>query len=303
MGKLKNEFSWSNSRNDIFRECPRKYYYSYYGHWGGWEFDAPDEVRQIYILGKLKNRFMWAGGVVHNSIKNVLEETKSGRVPLRDRLIEITKEQMRHDFESSKNKIYWQDPKSCALFEHEYNVEVKEEKWKDLWNHVETCIQNFYNSDIFDMVKNIDFSLWLPIEEFQAFLFEDTKINVKLDFAYRDRNGSIIIIDWKTGKSERARSDVQLGCYTLFAIDYWNVDSEKVRTIEYNLYHKRGITNKLDAAEIEEVKGYMRKSIRGMKALLVDPVQNIASQDNFARTLNRELCKTCNFKRVCLGEV
>lgn len=303
MGKLKNEFSWSNSRNSVFRECRRKYYYSYYGHWGGWEFDAPDEVRQIYILGKLKNRFMWAGGVVHTSIKNVLEETKSGRVPLMNRLIDLTREEMRHDFESSKNKMYWQDPKSCALFEHEYDVEVKDEKWKDLWNHVETCIQNFYSSDIFDMVKNIDFSLWLPIEEFQAFLFEDTKINVKLDFAYRDRNGSIIIIDWKTGKSERARSDVQLGCYTLFAIDHWNVDWEKVRTIEYNLYHKKGITNKLDAGEIEEVKGYMKNSIREMKSLLVDPVENVASKDNFAKTLNREICSSCNFKRVCLSEV
>lgn len=303
MGKLKNEFSWSNSRNSVFRECRRKYYYSYYGHWGGWEFDAPDEVRQMYILGKLKNRFMWAGGVVHDSVKNVLEETKSGRVPLMNRLINLTREEMRHDFESSKNKMYWQDPKSCALFEHEYNAEVKDEKWKDLWKHVETCIQNFYSSDIFDMVKNIDFSLWLPIEEFQAFLFEDTKINVKLDFAYRDRNGSIIIIDWKTGKSERARSDVQLGCYTLFAIDHWNVDSEKVKTIEYNLYHKRGITNKLDAGDIEEIKGYMGKSIREMKSLLVDPVQNIASQDNFAKILNREICSSCNFKRICLNGV
>lgn len=303
MGKLKNEFSWSNSRNSVFRECRRKYYYSYYGHWGGWEFDAPDEVRQMYILGKLKNRFMWAGGVVHNSIKNVLEETKSGRVPLMNRLINLTREEMRHGFESSKNKMYWQDPKSCALFEHEYDAEVKDEKWKDLWKHVETCIQNFYSSDIFDMVKNIDFSLWLPIEEFQAFLFEDTKINVKLDFAYRDRNGSIIIIDWKTGKSERAGSDIQLGCYTLFAIDHWNVDSEKVKTIEYNLYHKRGITNKLDAGEIEEITGYMGKSIREMKSLLVDPVQNIASQDNFAKTLNREICSSCNFKRICLSEV
>jgi CRISPR/Cas system-associated exonuclease Cas4 (RecB family) len=303
MGKLKNEFSWSKSRNDIFRECHRKYYYTYYGHWGGWEFDAPDEVRQIYILGKLKNRYMWAGAVVHNSIKNVLEETKSGRVPLMNRLIGITREQMRYDFESSKNKRYWQDPKSCALFEHEYDVEVKEERWKDLWNHVETCIQNFYSSDIFDVVKNIDFSLWLPIEEFQGFLFEDTKINVKLDFAYRDRNGGITIIDWKTGKSELAGSDVQLACYTLFAIDQWNVSPEKVRTIEYNLHHKRGITNRLDAGEIEEIKGYMRKSIEGMKALLADPVQNISSKDNFAKTINQETCSSCNFRRVCLSEV
>jgi len=303
MRKLKNEFSWSKSRNDIFRECHRKYYYSYYGHWGGWEFDAPDEVRQIYILGKLKNRFMWVGGIIHNSIKNVLEETRTGRVPLLNRLIDLTREQMRYDFESSKNKRYWQDPKSCALFEHEYGVEVKDEQWKDLWNHIETCMRNFYSSDIFAMVKNIDSSLWLPIEEFQDFLFEDTKINVKLDFAYRDRDGGVTIIDWKTGKSELAGSDVQLACYALFAINCWNVGPEKVRTIEYNLHHKRGTTGKLDAGEIEEIKEYIRKSINEMKALLVDPVENIAVEDSFAKTINRDICSSCNFKRVCLGVV
>jgi len=303
MGKLKNEFSWSKSRDDVFRECRRKYYYTYYGHWGGWEFDAPDEVRQIYILGKLKNRYMWAGEIVHNSIKNILEETKSGRVPLMGRLIDLTREGMRYDFKSSKEKRYWQDPKSCALFEHEYDIELPEEKWKEVWDNVETCVQNFYSSDIFDLVRNIDFSLWLPIEEFQAFLFEDTKINVKLDFAFKDQDGGITIIDWKTGKSELAGSDVQLACYTLFAIDQWNVGPEKVKTLEYNLRHKRGIKNKLDAGEIEEIKGYMRKSIEGMKELLVDPVQNIAAQDNFVRTINREICASCNFKRVCLNRV
>jgi CRISPR/Cas system-associated exonuclease Cas4 (RecB family) len=301
MEKLKNEFSWSKSRNDVFRECHRKYYYTYYGHWGGWEFDASDEVRQVYILGKLKNRYMWAGGIVHNSIKNVLEETKSGRVPLMNRLIDLTREQMRYDFESSKDKRYWQDPKSCALFEHEYDIEVREEKWKDLWNHVETCIQNFYSSDIFDLVRNIDFLLWLPIEEFQGFLFEDTKINVKLDFAYKDQDGRITIIDWKTGKSELAGSDVQLACYTLFAIEHWNVGPEKVRTIEYNLPFKRGISNRLDPGEIEEIKGYMRKSIKEMKELLIDPVQNMASQDSFAKTINQKICSSCNFRRVCLS--
>jgi CRISPR/Cas system-associated exonuclease Cas4 (RecB family) len=303
MGKLKNEFSWSKSRNDIFRECHRKYYYTYYGHWGGWEFDAPDEVRQIYILGKLKNRFMWAGEIVHNCIKNVLEETRSARVPLMNRLIGLTREQMRYDFESSKNKRYWQDPKSCALFEHEYNLKIEEQKWQDLWKHIELCIQNFYSSDIFDLVKNIDFSLWLPIEEFQDFLFEDTRINVKLDFAYRERNGDITIIDWKTGKSDRPGSDVQLACYTLFAINHWNVGPEKVKTIEYNLPHKKGITNRLNAGEIEEIKRYMKKSIQEMKALLIDPVQNIATKDNFARTINQEICSSCNFRRICLSEV
>jgi len=54
MGSFKNEFSWSISRDRIFQTCPRQYYYNYYGYWGGWEFNAPQRVRQIYGLNNIE---------------------------------------------------------------------------------------------------------------------------------------------------------------------------------------------------------------------------------------------------------
>jgi hypothetical protein len=37
MPELTNDFSWSRSRDNTFQECKRRYYYHYYGSWGGWE--------------------------------------------------------------------------------------------------------------------------------------------------------------------------------------------------------------------------------------------------------------------------
>ena len=51
-----NEFSWSVSRDSTFRKCHRMYYYQYYGSWGGWESDADDITRTVYILKHLQNR-------------------------------------------------------------------------------------------------------------------------------------------------------------------------------------------------------------------------------------------------------
>ena len=66
MGKeLKNEFSWSKTRDQTFRECLRKYYFQYYGGWGGWLKDADARIRQIYMLKNLYTRQMWAGDHVH----------------------------------------------------------------------------------------------------------------------------------------------------------------------------------------------------------------------------------------------
>ncbi|MBU1700874.1 MAG: PD-(D/E)XK nuclease family protein, partial [Candidatus Eisenbacteria bacterium] len=55
---LKNTFSWSHSRKRLFDDCPRAYYFRYYGSWEGWLHDAPPLARALYILKQLKSRQM-----------------------------------------------------------------------------------------------------------------------------------------------------------------------------------------------------------------------------------------------------
>ena len=58
MADFKNEFSWSYSRDNLFQECKREYYYNYYGSWGGWEKNKADEItRTLYVLKNLQNRW------------------------------------------------------------------------------------------------------------------------------------------------------------------------------------------------------------------------------------------------------
>lgn len=38
-------FSWSWSRDRVLRECARRYYWHYYGSFGGWRSGASEEAR------------------------------------------------------------------------------------------------------------------------------------------------------------------------------------------------------------------------------------------------------------------
>ena len=67
-----NEFSWSKTRDEMFRDCLRKYYFHYYGAWGGWDPHADERTRQLYILKNLQTRAMWAGDRVHRAIHAAL---------------------------------------------------------------------------------------------------------------------------------------------------------------------------------------------------------------------------------------
>ena len=119
MSTFKNEFSWSISRDRVFQTCPRQYYFNYYGYWGGWEINAPQRVRQIYVLKKLINRYMWAGAKVHDCIERTLTNLQRGISVLDvDQIVDITLNQMREEFRSSREKRYLTHPKTCALFEH-----------------------------------------------------------------------------------------------------------------------------------------------------------------------------------------
>src|SRR5262245_65916514 len=78
MGDLANEFSWSRSRDNTFQECRRRYFYHYYGAWGGWDASAPEDVRRLYILKQLSSRQQWAGRVVHDAIEMGFHAFKDG---------------------------------------------------------------------------------------------------------------------------------------------------------------------------------------------------------------------------------
>ena len=83
MPTLKNEFSWSISRDRIFQTCPRQFYFNYYGYWGGWEINTPQRVKQIYVLKQLKNHHMWADEKVRDCIKQSMTILRRG-ISVRD---------------------------------------------------------------------------------------------------------------------------------------------------------------------------------------------------------------------------
>ena len=300
MTELKNEFSWSKTRDEVFKTCPRQYWFAYYGYWNGWLENAAERTRQIYTLKNLKNRQVWAGERVHECIQRSLNNLRRGiRVLPVDEIITITLDQMRADYRSSKSRNYWKNPKTCALFEHEYEIQLTNEEWRETANHVETCLRNFYASDIYDGLKSHRKEGWLEVEEFSSFHLEGTKIHVVIDCAIRDGK-DILIYDWKTGKSIPEDLPVQLCCYGLYAMERWTVAPQSVHLIEFNLSANKANWFSITQGDVEDIKGYIRGSIRDMQSLLVDVENNTALEEEcFSKVEDERVSLHCNFRKVC----
>jgi hypothetical protein len=296
-----NDFSWSKTRDEIFRDCLRKYYFHYYGAWGGWDPNAPPRTRQLYILKNLQTRAAWAGNHVHRAIHAVLTELHGGgEPPAPEMAAEQLLAALRKDFRDSLARRYQQYPrKACGLFEHEYELEIADEQWKETADHAVHCLQTFFSSDIFTAIRQLAPDAWLEAEELASFTLDGIKVYVQLDFAHRTETG-VKIFDWKPGRSETSNAELQLACYALYAAEKWRVAPEQVQTVEFNLANNTATPRALTADALEEIKDYIRDSADEMSFLLEDPAGNKPQpENNFEFAEKQTACHRCNFLKAC----
>lgn len=297
---FRNEFSWSVSRDRAFEECLRKYYFNYYGYWGGWEPTADPRVRETYILKQLATRATWIGQVVHECIKRSLDNL-SRNIPVLplDEILRITRDRMRRDFRSSRSHHYRSNPKhACGLFEHEYNIEVPDEKWREAWEQVERCLRTFYGSEVYAGLSALPGEDFLEIERLSTFDLDGNPVTIRLDCVTREKDG-IVVWDWKTGRREGRDARFQLACYAFYASAAYGVPIHRIKQRRFELYHDDIHEDTIAERELGEVLSYIRGSIADMKALLDDPDRNLATEGCFAKVNRREICYRCQYLKVC----
>jgi hypothetical protein len=301
--ELKNEFSWSRSRDGCFQDCRRKYFYQYYGTWGGWSPDAPVEIRRLYVLKQLASRQMWAGRVVHDAIEMALHAFAEGHEIPVDAFVSDAIERMRAEWRSSNAARYWDDPKTLALFEHEYRVELPREAWQAMSRNVETCLRNFFRLPLTATIRRTSSEHWSIEHWSKVFDFEGTPMWIAPDFGYWTDAGRLALVDWKTGGKNGEGASFQLGCYALYAAELLGVPPAKVDLLEVNLREPEVTEHQWDDERLEAVREQLRLSIRSMRAYLADPAQNLATIADFEKTEELRICRWCNFRAVCRPEM
>ncbi len=303
MPELQNEFSWSKSRHEKFEDCRRAYYYQYYGSWGGWEAEAGSLARELYVLKKLSSRWQWAGSVVHEAIRQMLVRARATRDfrPLGD-LLRQTRDRARGQWASSREKSYWREASRIAgLVEHEYGEPVASEEWKRIWDEViEGSLRAFYESTAFESLRRVSPDHWLTVDELDSWTFEGVKIWVAIDFAYRDPEGRIHVLDWKTGR-EREVDHAQVEIYAHYARQKWGVTEDAV--VGGLVYLASGggerVDVQADPTALARCLERMRWSIDAMRGVLEDPARNVARVERFPQLEDREVCRRCAFRRPC----
>lgn len=295
---LENTFSWSLSRHRTFQECPRRYWFHYYGAWGGWDPAAPPEARELYLLKNITNLHLIAGDTVHRAIERALQAWARGNAPDPEALVLWCKAEMQRSFVESREQTWREGPKRYArLFEHHYGPKPHRTLLERIAAKVGTSVRGFFRSPSFGIIREIRPESWLPMETLDTFDFEGTLVYAVPDFACR-READLLLFDWKTGLKDDRNQD-QVALYTLFAAAKWDIDPDRV--LAAPVYLMRGGAfepRRVPEEERERVRAIVRDSIGAMRQRLADPGRNEARKEAF-EPVPGYACRSCNFRAVC----
>ena len=285
---MSHDFSWSVSRHDTFNSCRRKYFYSYY---------ASVEDAEIRRLKKLSALPLWAGNVVHSTIEGFLNDHDT--LPSEDEQEALIRATV-HGQMVSEWKQSEAGPEGFRLFEHEYEVPVEQEDKKIVVRTVKRSLRAFFRSETLAEALSVGRKSWLSIENLASFSLGDVLVFLRMDLAYRNHDGRVVIVDWKTGRREGRFNEIQLACYSAFAADQgWAQEPEEIDTELAYLVLPRYVRKHGDRKRLEHVRDFIHKSASSMRGLLSDPAANRGRLEDFPMVDRPQVCRRCNFRRLC----
>jgi hypothetical protein len=303
MARLTNEFSWSVSRDQLFRTCRRAYYYTYYGSWGGWEPDAAPSVRQLYILKNLKTLEMWAGTIVHETIAEALGRYARKRYPIQAGELQArAREKLRSGWVEAVSQQWLTSPKKTNLHELYYGNgrSLPRERTERIRDRVNLSLTSFAESEALRELLAVSYLNWKPVDQVDSFLLDRLKVWCAVDFAFVDPAGQLRILDWKTGQEKPETVQTQLACYTFYAQEKWFAPPERVRVAGVFLMEKARVREYPVTPEVlVEAQDRILTSAADMRATLVDATANRAREEDFALSPADRPCRRCNYRAVC----
>lgn len=293
--------NWSYSRMQAFRDCPRKYYFLYYGSKKR-KAKAEPLKEKLIELARLSNKYMVQGNLIHQMISTYFRQAKKGELWTLNRLISFATMIINETFaynEAIRNgnaETNQKFPKP-VLKELFYSRIPDNDLKNEIIDITNKCLENFFNSAEYDHLRYGGTKPSSKIEgDTSFFLNENLFVDGKVDIAYLD-NKRLIIADWKTGKKEIQDTSLQLLVYALWARQFkeWDFSELEIQ----KAYLATGTLEKLDFSELH---------VSRAKARILQDAELLKEMDEYGKESEKEAftmhigknCKNCPFEEICI---
>ena len=90
-----------------------------------------------------------------------------------------------------------------------------------------------------------------------------------------------------------------MALYAFYAQQRLGASLSNLVTRRYNLYRNKIYEDTISSTQLEELLSYVGGSIKDMLSMIDDPDKNTTTEDRFRKVERAELCRRCNFLKVC----
>ncbi len=291
-------WSWSQSRRATFQECPRKYYYQYYGSHNGWEETASESAQLAYRLKNLTSLPLEIGAAVHEAASTAIHRARSGAsTPTADEMYDAARDRLNKAWAESQDRLEWErSPKWRRMFhEFYYDTGIGENRIAESRDILRTCFDNLLVSKSFREAVAAPFVEVKNVEEFATFYIDETPIHAVPDLVYRKGDDTWTVVDWKSGKREEDDREQAL-VYALFLREMHGVRGPDIGVRIERLAHGTAEDYAYTQKDLDDGVDEIRDSIAAMRTYLDDVELNAPNEnESFPLRSDMSTCRFCNF--------
>lgn len=299
------EFSWSQSRRSTFRECPRRYFWQYYGSHNGWLAESPEEVHLAWRLKKITNLHMALGSVVHEIAAHAVQRARGGgAAPTPAQLVEEGRAQLNRIWVQSQRREEWERaPNRIPMLMEFYRATGP---GRDLIERIRdrlyACLRNLPSAESFREAIEAPQVEVKEIDRLDFVEIEGVKVYAQPDLLYRVGD-AWRIVDWKTGARGEGHAP-QLRTYAVYLRERKDLPRGPViGRLEY-LESGDALTVPITDRDIADERGRILASVDNMREYLANPARNEPKlREAFPLTEDTRQCPRCNFYELCEDEL
>lgn len=297
MSEIKNEIAWSWSRDKLLRRCARQYYWQYYGSWGAWYDDAPQQVTHAARLKRLTNFDLLVGDAIHKALGRALAHRRQepGEMPYAA-------------IAQDAQRLFERACEQSELADEYYGVPGIPERRAAAESKLSACLEGLRMCAYAKRLFRVPRARLRWVDDGRG-SFDDKKVILEdgctlfgaPDVVVEDVDGHLHIVDWKTGR--RDDSDrLQLVAYALFLALKLNADLESISGHLVYLLEppERQIEDVEELDHVAPILGMITDLYADIKARLTDVARNLAGDlERFPLAQDLRVCARCNFRELC----
>lgn len=297
----KDLIDWSPSKRNALNQCPRRYYYQYYGGTARFARNEPQKS-QLQFYRKFSNSWMLAGILLHDKIRKEFQALKEGTPNEPEELVNAINQRWERVRETSVQFVKSGDVSATVgkvlLLEFVFENPDADSIWSAAGERLEKALTGFMTLPSLERFRKGGLTRDAAIEKRVTVDGPGFCMRGQIDLAWKE-DGRVTVADWKSGGRDSGDSDLQLLVYSLAVQKQFNCQLSELDLFRVELDCGEIFRQEVNEQEAARARARMAQDTRLMMDLDRYGKQGVA--DAFTPTGSKWVCRLCPFQRICPG--